>query len=83
MAHYPRPWNPPPGAIIFAALPRDGEGRRIWQCTRCATKGPWTPGWVGYGSMMDEDDGFFQAVFCSDACRKTLEPYMKPLLDEE
>jgi hypothetical protein len=75
-----RRWAPPPGAVIFASLPVNEEGRRVWQCSACGVKGIWAEGWQGYGSLLDEDDGYFQAVTCSKGCRAALEPHLKALL---
>lgn len=42
------------------------DGKRVWICTTpaCGTRGLWSKGWLSFGSIRDEEEGYVGAVYC-------------------
>lgn len=69
----------PGGRVRFA----DGDtrypnGTHAWRCAAFGKVGPWTEGWGGFWSLLQEDDGLYAdhgrgySIWCSPACEADL-----------
>lgn len=49
-------------------LSRSSKGRLVWQCTECKKLSVWKRGWRTFGSLLQQEGGYCEAVFCSRKC---------------
>lgn len=65
------------------------NGKATWRCAACGRVGPWTDGWGGWWSILDEesntgllaDDMTNHIVWCSQPCSDLLSPWRLPVTE--